>query len=212
MKFSDDPECYLKRNGPFGFGIPRAKLKPKHYSATELLRVARQCHCGIKFYTLGELEWHYGIYPKWEEDPEVIRVTGSQEAHTLMHELAAQRAAQFKPVIDPSFKICVMTSDNRVIDEYTQVRAADTAPMSMFTKPILDWLRRTLNAGEAMQRDGRINGMPHLTKREGLKADAYKLRKELWQMTHNVHEPKDAHHAQLWAKIEQLCELAEGKQ
>jgi hypothetical protein len=171
------------------------------YTMKELKSAAKKCGC-----TVNRKNGEYSC--KMIGDPETTRffTDDSFDCYQTMHRMAESKAA-FTAAATVDFKVLVMSeSTNRIIDEYHQVRVSDLQNDSVFFKPFIAWLMRTLNNGVDMQRSGRINGMPTLRKAEGARQDFWKLRSEVHQM---LHQTGKAHPA--WNKVEAICQLLEEK-
>lgn len=102
-----------------------------------------------------------------------------------------------------------MTEDNRVIDEFSQVRLTHGTleEMQRYNATLIRWIMRTAGSAEEMQESGRIDKMPKLRRCEGARKSTFELRRSLWQATHKPFASDDM--PQLWSQIEQLLELVE---
>lgn len=109
----------------------------------------------------------------------------------------------------PNLKVVVMTEDNRVIDEFAQVRLqhGSLEEMQRYNATLVKWIMRTAAAGEQMHADGTIERMPKL---KNPPKGVWELRKELYQMTHRPFCKEDL--PSVWARVEELLRMVEGKQ
>lgn len=190
---------------PFGYGISkslRTKPRPTHkrYTLTRLREVGRKL--GFKVVRLNE-----GFLRCYSDNCGAFETYSDEFAFNEMHCLHNIWQRCLPPIKPTSFKILVMDEKGRVIDELSQVKSSSFAPMSWSEASVIRWIKNTLRVGEAMQRDGRINGMPHLRRCEGARTDMFQLRKKLFQATHKPFAKEDQEAT--WSLIEQLLTLTE---
>lgn len=204
LKVARDDRRFMAQ--PFGYGISkslRSKPRPTHkrYTLTRLREVGRKL--GFK---VGRAIHVDGAIRCCSKD-HVIETRCDVFAFNEMHRINGQLQMQFPSIKPTSFKILVMDEEGRVIDELSQVKSSSFAPMSWSEASVIRWIKNTLRVGEAMQRDGRINGMPRLRRCEGARTDMFQLRKKLFQATHKPFAKEDQEAT--WSLIEQLLTLTE---
>lgn len=179
-------------------------MKPKEpYTMAQLHEVARKTGCKLWKSNSSIIIEHRGL-----DCAEAWSTRAS--AHARMHGLAAEFAKTNPSPPAPNLKIVVMTEDNHVIDEFSQVRLqhGSLEEMRKYNAVLIRWIMRTAGAAEEMQTSGRINDMPRLRRCEGKRKSLYQLRKELYQQTHRPFVAADLDG--IWNRIEELLKMAEG--